>query len=202
MIDLLKRLKLNAQLSAALYVLLGVVLLIWPQPSARLLCAALGLVLILCALIHIAVFFLNRDGSLYASVHLVTGVILAAVGIWLLARPTLLTVVIPRVIGVLVCIHGLRDIHDARTLWKNGGQRWTAALLLGIVTLLVGGLLVFDPFQAFTTVARVIGIFLIYDGISGIWITTQVSKAVRQAEKDSNAARNAVDVEYRDVGDE
>ena len=58
------------------------------------------------------------------------------------------------------------------------------------------------PFEAFTTVVRLIGAFLIYDGISDIWITTQVSKAVRDAAKASNAARDAVDVEYRDVGDE
>ena len=49
---------------------------------------------------------------------------------------------------------------------------------------------------------RLLGAFLLYDGISDLWITGQVSKAVRQAEKDSNAKRDAVDVEYRDVKDE
>ena len=42
---LLKRMKTNALLSAALYALLGLVLLIWPALSASLLCLALGLVL-------------------------------------------------------------------------------------------------------------------------------------------------------------
>lgn len=200
--DLLKRMKTNALLSAAMYALLGLVLLVWPALSASLLCLALGLVLVLCGLGNIIVFLRNRDGSLYAALHLITGVILAAVGIWLMARPTLVTVIIPRIVGVLICFHGFGDIGDAMTLRKNGSPRWTAALLLAAITLVLGVILVICPFQAFTTVVRLLGAFLLYDGISDLWITGQVGKAIRQAEKNANAEQNAVDVEYRDVKDE
>ena len=200
--DFWKQIQANALLSAALYTLLGLVLLIWPAPSASLLCIALGLVLTICGVINILVFLSHRDGTLYAGFLLITGIILAVVGIWLMARPTLVTVIIPRIIGLLVCVHGFRDIRDTLSLKKSGSSRWTAALLLGAVTLVLGAILVLAPFEAFTTVVRLIGAFLIYDGISDIWITTQVSKAVRDAAKASNAARDAVDVEYRDVGDE
>ena len=199
---LFKRIKTNALLTAVLYTALGAVLLFWPELSTSVLCTVLGLILVVCGLIDIAVFLRCRDGSLYAAAHLVVGVVLAAVGVWLMARPTLVAVVIPRIIGILICVHGASDLGDAVTLRKNRSTRWTAALLLGLVTLALGTVLVFDPFEAFTTVVRMIGVFLIYDGVSDNWITTQVSKAVRQAEKDSNAARNAVDVEYRDVKDE
>ena len=200
--DFLKQIQANALLSAALYTLLGLVLLIWPAPSASLLCIALGLVLTICGVINILVFLSHRDGTLYAGFLLITGIILAVVGIWLLARPTLVTVIIPRIIGLLVCVHGFRDIRDTLSLKKSGSSRWTAALLLGAVTLVLGAILVLAPFEAFTTVVRLIGAFLIYDGISDIWITTQVSKAVRYPAKASNSDLDAVDVEYRDVGDE
>ena len=200
--NLLKQMKTNALLSAALYALLGLVLLIWPALSASLLCLALGLVLVLCGLGNIIVFLRNRDGSLYAALHLITGIILAAVGVWLMARPTLVTVVIPRIVGVLICFHGFGDISDAMTLRKNNSPRWTAALLLAAITLVLGVILVICPFQAFTTVVRLLGAFLLYDGISDLWITGQVGKAIRQVEKNANAERDAVDVEYRDIKDE
>lgn len=200
--ELFKRIKTNALVTAVLYTVLGAVLLLWPELSTSVLCMALGLILLVCGLVDIAVFLRCRDGSLYAAAHLVIGVILAAVGIWLLARPTLVAVIIPRIIGVLICVHGASDLGDAVTLRKNGSSRWAAALLLGLVTLALGAVLVFNPFEAFATVVRIIGVFLIYDGVSDIWIAAQVGKAVRQAEKDSNAAWNAVDVEYRDVKDE
>ena len=199
---LLKRLKTNALLSAGLYALLGLVLLLWPELSTSLLCFALGLVLVLCGLADILEFLRHRDGSLYAAIHLVTGIVLTAVGLWLIARPTLVTVVIPRVVGVLICFHGVGDLGDAMTLRKNDSTRWTAAMVLGLVTLGLGVLLVICPFQAFTTVVRLLGAFLLYDGISDLWITGQVGKAIRQAEQRANAQQNAVDVDYRDVTDE
>lgn len=199
---LLKRLKTNALLSAGLYALLGLVLLLWPELSTSLLCFALGLVLVLCGLADILEFLRHRDGSLYTAIHLVTGIVLTAVGLWLIARPTLVTVVIPRVVGVLICFHGVGDLGDAMTLRKNDSTRWTAAMVLGLVTLGLGVLLVICPFQAFTTVVRLLGAFLLYDGISDLWITGQVGKAIRQAEQRANAQQNAVDVDYRDVTDE
>ena len=200
--DLLKRMKTNALLSAALYALLGLVLLVWPELSTNLLCFTLGLILVLCGLADILVFLRHRDGSLYEALQLITGAIVAAVGLWLMARPTLVTVVIPRIVGVLICFHGFGDVGDALTLRKNSSPRWTAALVLGLVTLVLGVVLVICPFQAFTTVVRLLGAFLLYDGLSDLWITGQVGKAVRQTEKAANAEKNAVDVEYRDVKDE
>lgn len=120
MSDLLKRLKTNALLSAALYALLGLVLLVWPELSTSVLCFALGLILLLCGLGDVIEFLRHRDGSLYAALHLGVGVILAAVGLWLISQPTLVTVVIPRVVGVLICVHGFGDVGDAVTLRKNG----------------------------------------------------------------------------------
>ena len=200
--DLLKRIKTNALLTAALYAALGLVLLIRPELSAAVLCTAMGLILVVCGLIDVAVFLRTRDGSLYAAAHLVTGIVLAVVGLWLMSRPTLISVVIPWIIGILICVHGAGDLRDAITLRKSGASRWSAALLLGLVTLALGAVLVCNPFETFTTVVRIIGLFLLYDGISDIWITAQVSKAIRQAERNSNATRDAVDVEYRDVKDE
>lgn len=201
MFDRMKSIKTNALLSAGLYTLLGVVLLVWPALSTNVLCTALGVVLALCGAVDILVFLNHRDGSLYAGGHLVLGVILAAVGVWLMTRPTLVAVIIPRVIGVFICIHGLGDVGDARTLRKGGSRRWTTALALGAVTLALGLVLVVNPFGAFTTVVRLIGLFLIYDGVSDLWITRQVSQVVKQSARNA-ALQEAVDVDFRDAEDD
>ena len=50
MTNLLKRIKANALFSAILYILLGLVLLLWPERSTSALCLLLGAVLVLCGL--------------------------------------------------------------------------------------------------------------------------------------------------------
>ena len=198
--NILKRIKTNAIISSILYVLLGLALLLRPELSTTVLCTALGVVLILRGLSDILDFVFHRDGSLYYSLHLVAGIVLAAVGVWLVTRPTLIAVVIPRIIGVLILFHGLKDLGDAMTLRKNKSPRALAAMILGLVTIALGALLVVNPFSAFATVVRIIGIVLIYDGVSDLWITSEVTRAVRLAEKELQG--EVIDVDYKDASED
>lgn len=198
--NLLKRIKANAFISAVIYTLLGIVLVAWPKLSTNVLCTALGAVLLICGIVDILEFVFQRDGSLYYNLQLGIGIILVAVGGWLLLRPTLIAVIIPRIIGVLICFHGLKDFGDALTLRKNKSPRALAATILGLITILLGAVLVVNPFSAFTTVMRIIGLVLIYDGVSDLWISSQVSYAIKLAEKE--LPKDVVDVEYRDVSAE
>ena len=172
MSDFLKRIKTNSIVTAILYAALGLVLLVWPSLSASIICTAIGAVLLVC------------------------GIILAVMGVYVMTHPNLVSVVVPRIVGILICIHGVSDLGDALTLHRNGYSRWTAALILGILTLAMGLLLVLKPFTAFATVVRIIGLFLLYDGISDIWIASRVSKVLRQAKSAAEAEATAVDVDF------
>ena len=198
--SILKRIKTNAILSALLYVVIGLVLLLRPELSTSVLCTALGIVLILRGLSDILDFVFHKDGSLYYSLRLAGGIVIAAVGVWLVTKPTLIAVLVPRVIGLLILFHGCSNLGDTLKLQKNKSSQSLAALILSGITLALGVLLVVNPFAAFTTVVRVIGAVLIYDGVSDIWISMQVSKAVKLAEKELQG--EVVDVDYQDVSAE
>lgn len=198
MSDFLKRIKTNSLVTAVVYAVLGLVLLFWPGLSASIFCAALGLVLLLCGAVDILTFLANRDGSLYSSFHLIVGIVLAVLGVYVMTRPSLVTVVIPRIVGLLICIHGISDIGDAATLRRGGYGRWSTALILGVLTLVLGAVLVVRPFSAFSTVVRVIGCFLLYDGISDLWIASRVGKVLRQAKSDAEAQASAIDVDFKE----
>ena len=197
---ILKRIKINAIISAALYVVIGLVLLLRPELSTSVLCTALGIVLILRGASDILDFVFHRDGSLYYSLHLIGGIVIAAVGVWLVTKPSLIAVLVPRVIGLLILFHGCSNLGDTLKLRKNKSSQSLAALILSGITLALGVLLVVNPFAAFATVVRVIGAVLIYDGISDIWITAEVSRAVKLAEKELQG--QVIDVEYQDAGTE
>lgn len=197
--NFLKKVKLNSLVNAVIYVVIGLVLIVWPVTSASVLCLALGAVLLVCGAVDVILFCTHRDGSLYSGGLLVLGVILAALGCWIIASPQLVAVLVPRVIGLLICVHGVGDVGDALTLRRVGHPRWTAALALGLVTLVLGAVLVFYSFSVLSTIVRIIGFFLLYDGASDIWISAQVSRAVKQAERDAQAQAGAVDVDFTDL---
>jgi uncharacterized membrane protein HdeD (DUF308 family) len=191
--------KANPIIATIIYTLAGLVLAVWPEIATSVLNTALGLVLAIIGGVDIILFLTTRNGVLYSASRLVIGAALVVFGIWLMLRPELLAIIIPRVIGALICVHGVADVGSSVNLRRIGYGKWLAALILGALTIALGVLLIFRPFDVFTTALRIIGIFLLFDGISDLWISSRVRAAARQREKDEAAQRNAVDVEYRDV---
>lgn len=173
---LLKKIRLNTLLSNGLWGLLGAALLFWPAPSARAVCLALGAVLLLCGAGNLAAALPNRDGTLYTALRLGSGVILAVVGLWLLFRPLLAAALIPKLIGILLCIHGISNLGDALVLRRVNDRRWSAAALAGGASAALGLLLLFLAIPAFLTAVRIVGICLLCDGISGLWIGLRLGK--------------------------
>lgn len=192
---MLKKIKSNMILSSGLCTALGVVLVLWPGLSIQLVCKAVGVVLIVCGLLRLISFFIEHDGSMYTQSNLVLGIVFAVVGIWIVANPGRVLSLIPIIVGILIVIHGISKLQQAITLCKSKYSRWWLALLLAVLTLGLGLLLILKPFAAIDTVVMLIGLFLIYDGISNIWIVSRVAKTAKLAKQEAGA----VDVEAREI---
>lgn len=192
---MLKKIKSNMILSSGLCAALGVVLVLWPGLSIQLVCKAVGVVLIVCGLLRLISFFIEHDGSMYTQSNLVLGIVFAVVGIWIVANPGRVLSLIPIIVGILIVIHGISKLQQAITLCKSQYSRWWLALLLAVLTLGLGLLLIFKPFAAIDTVVMLIGLFLIYDGVSNIWIVSRVAKTAKLAKQEAGA----VDVEAREI---
>lgn len=192
MSDFLKGLKANYTVSAGLCTLLGLVLLIWPGTTMRIVCALLGGMLLIYGLLQIVLWLINRERTMISQGMMVFGIVLAVIGVWILMQPEMIIMAVPVIVGVLIVIHGIHNIVQAIALKKDDYDRWWLAFLFGALTVVLGGILVYNPFEVAETVVRFIGIFLIYDGVSDIWILSRVFKVKRDKEK-------IIDVDYVDV---
>ena len=181
MVDFFKELKVNYAVSAILCVLLGLVLMIWPGTTTQIVCMLLGIVLLAYGVIQIAVYLFNQVRTIISQGMLLLGIVFAVIGVWILLRPEMIIMAVPVIVGVLIVIHGLHNVVQAIALQKDN--------------YLTGGVLIFNPFEAVEMVVRMIGIFLIYDGLSDIWILSRVSKVKRNKEK-------IIDAKFVDIEDE
>ena len=191
---ILKKMKTNVVASSLLCVALGLVLLLWPGLSIKIVCTAVGAVLIMSGVIRIMEYFFVRDGSMYSFYaregFLIVGlgwIVLSAVGIWIVLSPEKVLSLIPIILGIVITLHGLHNIKQAIGLCRDQYDKWWIALLLGIVTVGVGVLLICRPFAAIDTMVMLIGVFLIYDGLSNIWIVSRISRAARILRQEAEA---------------
>ncbi len=192
---ILKKLKTNVLISSLLCVLLGLVLVFWPGLSIQIVCTAVGAVLMISGVVRIVSYVTARDGSMYFQVNLIFGIIFAVVGVWIVIKPAKVLAIIPIIVGIVIALHGLHNLQQAMDLCQSKYDKWWIALLLGILTIGCGILLICRHFAAIDTVVMLIGIFLIYDGLSNIWIVSRISRNAKILKQEAEA----VEAEAREV---
>lgn len=179
----IKSLKVNYSLSAVICVILGIVLLVWPGQSTQVVCMVLGIVLGGFGLIQIILYLATREKTMISHSMMMLGVVLAVIGGWIVLKPETIIKAVPMIVGILIVIHGLHNAVQAIDLKKMQYDNWWVALLLSLLTVALGVVLICNPFTIVDTVVRIIGAFLVYDGLSDMWILSRVFKTKKNREK-------------------
>ena len=193
MLTYLKNLKANYTVSAVICVIVGLILVIWPGTSTQVVCMLLGGVLLGYGVLQIVLYLAAREKTILSQGMLILGIVFAVLGIWILLKPEMIIAAIPVIMGIIIIIHGLHNTIQAVHLKQMDYEGWWMALFFGILTIVLGGVLVYNPFTVVNTVVRVIGAFLIYDGVSDMWILSKVSKTKKEKERVIDA--EAIEVE-------
>ena len=179
----IKSLKVNYSLSAVICVILGIVLLVWPGQSTQVVCMILGIVLGGFGIIQIILYLATQEKTMVSHSMMMLGIVLAVIGGWIVLKPDTIIKAIPMIVGILIVIHGLHNAVQAIDLKKMQYDNWWVALLLSLLTIALGVVLICNPFTVVDTVVRLIGAFLIYDGLSDMWILSRVFKTKKNKEK-------------------
>ena len=179
----IKSLKVNYSLSAVICVILGIVLLVWPGQSTQVVCMILGIVLGGFGIIQIILYLATKEKTMVSHSMMMLGIVLAVIGGWIVLKPDTIIKAIPMIVGILIVIHGLHNAVQAVDLKKMQYDNWWVALLLSLLTIALGVVLICNPFTVVDTVVRLIGAFLIYDGLSDMWILSRVFKTKKNKEK-------------------
>lgn len=104
----------------------------------------------------------------YNKFNMLMGIVLILLGIWICTQPRIVLSIVPVVVGVIVLIHGLMDIQYTLDIKRAGSDKWWIALIAAILTIVVGLLLVLNPFTAYEITMVLLGIAMIYDGGSDL----------------------------------
>ena len=175
--------KKNYFISAILTIALGAVLVIWPDWSGRILCYLLGAALILMGGIQLLVCIRAERIGFYSKFSMLMNIILILLGVWVCIRPDTVLSLVPVIIGIVMLIHGCMDLQFTMDIKHAGSGKWWIALIFALVTLTLGVFLVMHPFLAFEITMLIIGIGLLYDGISDLVLMIVAAYAQHQSDK-------------------
>ena len=173
MFDLLRRIRVNFVLTAVLTLILGMLLISSPGTAMRTVFLLVGWTLVIsgAASLLTAVF---SKGQPVGQGDLVLGLIQLATGLVVLMRPGFLMSLAGIVVGFVLLIHGIHDIQHARES-KALGYEWKLSMSVGIAAVVMGVIVMVNPFSTVETLLRIAGVFLLVDGIADllmVWRTT------------------------------
>lgn len=174
MIRFFRELKVSYLIFAIMCLGLGISLLIWPDISAKVLCIGLGTILAIAGGVNVIVFAVTHDGTLYSRFSLIVGVIFLAIGGFIIWKPEVIMAIIPIIMGIFIIIHGFYDFKQTLDLGKFKYEKWYVALIVSILTMALGVLIIVNPFETASTLMIFVGIALVFDGLSDIWIISRV----------------------------
>ena len=176
----LKNMTVSFVFLSILYLILGVVLIIWPTIVMDIICYAFGAILLLYGVFAIYGFYRseNRKGGDFLGLFL--GIVAAAVGAVMVIYPPLIQGVIPVILGLYIAIDGLLSLKRTMELQRMDYAHWNINMILSLVSAGLGIFVVFHPLLTEAALFRVIGIVLLYAGGSDLWTIFQLSQWTKE----------------------
>ncbi len=162
----LSNIKRDMILNALLFLLLGMILLIFPDKVSKIACYAFGIILLFYSF---QLFHQHFTDELHSGITLFLAVLLLIFGIFVIIRYDIIISTIPFLMGIVFLFYGFRECSYAFTLKKADYANWGVNLLLSILLMAAACILLFYPFTIATLAIRLIGFLFIYSAISQCW---------------------------------
>ena len=163
-----------------LYIIFGLILLIWPQTTGLLICYLVGAITLVHGIFRLVGYFMKEDMGILHQFDFALGLFDVFMGmILLLCAPSVL-LILPIFIGFSILVDAVARMQAAHALQALGYRHWKAQLALAIIMIFAGMFLVVSPFYISTSLMLYIGISMLIDGIvsliSILWINRAYQK--------------------------
>ena len=143
---------------------LGIFLLLVPGTAMNIVCYALGGVVLACAAVQLVRYFAVERGVFQSQLTLISGLVCLGLGAFLIIRSDIVVRILPIVFGLFVIFDSLGRIQNALELRKCQYPSWKGFLLLAVLSIVLGVVMILDPFGTMETLVMAIGVILIVEG--------------------------------------
>lgn len=150
------------------YIVLGLILILWPSMSSNIFCRLVGIGALVYGLFHLLNFWRGAQNGTGSKGELAVGILLAALGIFCLASPRSILSILPFFLGALLLLDGASKIPRALEMRALGFSRWWVELLFALLTAVLGLVLVFNPFSLVRLSVIFFGVSLLVSGVSDL----------------------------------
>ena len=153
---------------AVAYVVFGLSLLIKPELSTTVICYAIGAVCVIYAIANLIKYFTGSMNRMYIEPDFVLSVIICVFGIVTIVRPSVIISILPFIVGIVLVFSGLIKVQDGINLKRFNYDRWFLVLGFAVISVILGIVVLLNPFGIGLLFTRIVGLFFTVDGVLSI----------------------------------
>ena len=163
MFETFRSIRFHLLLAALGYIAVGAVMLFIPDQFLAVVCYVIGALLIAYGVIGMLMCWKNRTIRM---AKIFIGILAIAVGIFVIAQPKAFTAVLPIIFGLILLLDGILNLRHGIGLKKFGDPGFLSVIIVGVITVVLGAIVLIHPYGTAKFTLRIIGVALIYSGIS------------------------------------
>ena len=171
----------NYLLDGVIFILIGIVLLVWPQETLNLAIRIVGGAIAAMGTCKILMYFIKKEDDRRIG-KLLLGILQGVLGIALLLRPGFFISFIPVIVGAMLLYGGIVLFLRAWKVRKMAADNVRIAFILSFIYILLAVICFADPPILAVHIMQFNGIVLIFEGLSIISIMFMIGRNMTQEE--------------------
>ena len=153
----------NKIVSCIVLLALGILLLIAPGETLARSVRLVGIILLAGAVIGLLIYFLSKNAE-RSPLVLFESIIAAAIAIFFIAAPGVITGILPLMFGIVLLLNALLDLITALRLPRGK----VLAVLLSMLAIVAAVVIICNPNALADLITRIIGAAFIYSAVVGL----------------------------------
>lgn len=172
------RMIIYSLITSILSIIVGLVLIFLPTVSNKVVGIIVGVIILIFGINAVYKYF-HRDGAKIYSLNIVFGVLYSILGVVIILYPYSVMEFVTVCLGLFIIINGATKVNYGLWLKRGNEDSWLVTFVTGIFLVVLGIMVVFNPFSAFT-VTQISGAFLIIVGILNVSDTILFKKRAKE----------------------
>ncbi|MCR4896848.1 MAG: DUF308 domain-containing protein [Lachnospiraceae bacterium] len=178
-----KNLRTGAYIASVCYIVVGLVAIIMPEDMLKLLIYIVGGACIVGGAVFV-INYLIRDVKInYFRNDFLHGLVAILLGIIVILKWETVISMVPLCLGILVMISGCIKLQNAIDLKRMDSKSWVRLLVVAVINLILGAILVANPFTTAVVLLRALGVGLIFSGVTDLLSTRFFSREWKKSEE-------------------
>lgn len=198
---MLKQMKWMSLLISAIYIICGIVMLMYPEQAMIMFCDFFGIALIVFGIVNIVTYFLiDLKESLFRNDFSI-GVIQILLGVMVIYQKDIFRQLIPFLLAIAIIISGISKLQDGIDASRIGYPQWWLYIVLSFISVGAGAAILMNLVPAGNLMMQVAGAALVYSGITDLYSTLYLSGKIKRFMSVTKESVESVKESFREVMD-